>query len=84
MSQLPEWMRNPARAERTTLSWQIKQSMRRTWIWRLGSRWRARLQNRYRITARYPKTTATLAWFLAVGTTIALYYVIMVLYSRII
>jgi hypothetical protein len=82
-SQLPEWMRNPAAPERTTVGWEIGQAWRRTRISRamraFGEWWR----NRYRITRRFPKTTAVLAFFVSIAVTVYIYYWIMLLFARV-
>ncbi|WP_117215663.1 hypothetical protein [Allorhizocola rhizosphaerae] len=77
MSRLPEWMRDPQPPERTTLSWEIEQSLRRNrfrqWA---AARWEW-WQNRSRITARFPWTTAVLAWLISLAVAVAIYYLLL-------
>jgi hypothetical protein len=82
-SQLPEWMRNPSPPERTTLSWEVGQSLRRSRLWRLGAAMGERWSNRYRITRRFPKTTAIIAWFLSLAAVVAVYYWMLLLLARV-
>jgi len=82
-SQLPEWMRNPKPPERTTLGWEIGQSLRRTRLWRFGSASRERWSNRYRITRRFPKTTAIIAWFVSLAVAVCVYYWMLLLLARV-
>ncbi len=81
-SRLPDWMRDPQPPERTTVSWEIGQSLRRNRVRRwLAARWEW-WQNRYRITARFPKTTAVLAWFVSLAVAVAIYYLILLLQAK--
>jgi hypothetical protein len=82
-SQLPEWMRNPKPPERTTVGWEVGQSLRRTRLWRFGSAFRERWSNRYRITRRFPKTTAIIACFLSLAVAVYFYYLILLLLARV-
>ncbi|HEX6685840.1 MAG TPA: hypothetical protein VF062_23900 [Candidatus Limnocylindrales bacterium] len=81
-SQLPDWMRDPKPPERTTVTWEIGQAMRRTRIWRWGSAFARWWSNRYRITRRFPRTTAVLAFFTSVAVTVYIYYWIMYLFAQ--
>lgn len=82
-SQLPEWMRNPTPPERTTVAWEIGQAWRRTRIWRklraFGEWW----SNRYRITRRFPRTTAVLAFFVSIAVTVYIIYWMYFLLARV-
>lgn len=80
-SQLPEWMRNPQPA-RTTLTWRIGQAVQRNRLRRMvADLWR-RFQARIRITQRYPKTAAVLAWPLSFITIMVVIAVIYKLYAE--
>jgi len=82
-SQLPEWMQNPTPPERTTIAWEIGQAWRRTRIRRamlaFGEWW----TNRYWITRRFPKTTASIAFFLSLAAGVAVYFLILLLLARV-
>ena len=82
-SQLPEWMRNPAPPERTTVGWELGQAWRRTRLSRamgaFGERWR----NRYRITRRFPRTTAVIAFFTSIAVTVYIIYWMYLLLARV-
>lgn len=82
-SQLPEWMRNPTPPERTTLGWEIGQAWRRTRIRRWMSAFSEWWNTRYRITRRFPKTTAILAFFLSIAVGVYIYYLVLILLTRV-
>ncbi|HZM77732.1 MAG TPA: hypothetical protein VFC19_18600 [Candidatus Limnocylindrales bacterium] len=82
-SQLPEWMRNPEEPERTTVSWEIGQAWRRTRIWRAMSAFGEWWRTRYRITQRFPRTTATIAFFLSLAVAVAIYFLILLLLAHV-
>lgn len=75
-------MRDPKPPERTTIAWEIGQSFRRTWISRRGSALMQWWGKRYRVTRRFPKTTAVLAFFVSVAATVFIYYWIMLLFAQ--
>jgi len=76
-------MRNPTPPERTTIAWQIDQAWRRTRISRslraFGEWW----SNRCRITRRFPKTTAVIAFFVSLAVSVFIYFVILLLLARV-
>ena len=82
-SQLPEWMRNPTPPERTTFSWELGQAWRRTRLWRWMSAFGEWWSNRYRITRRFPKTTAIIAFFVSIAITAYIYYLILLLLAHV-
>lgn len=80
-SQLPEWMLDP-RPTKTTLAWRIGQAARRNRLRRAVAAMWWRLRSRNRITQRYPKTTAVLAWLLSFITAMLIAAVVYYLYSK--
>lgn len=66
-------MRDPQQPHRTTLGWKVSQAVKGTALWRALSHLWVRIEQRNRITRRYPKTTALLGMVLAIVTTIVLY-----------
>jgi hypothetical protein len=81
-SKLPEWMRNPSPPERTTLAWRTGQAWRRTRISRFLSAFGERWSSRYRITRRFPKTTAVIAFVLSIAVAVYIYYWMLLLLAR--
>lgn len=61
-AQLPDWMEKDVPAHRTTLFWRFTQWLDRRFWW--GGIRRA-LVRRTRLSQRFPKTYALLAWLLA-------------------
>jgi hypothetical protein len=82
-SQLPEWMRNPTPPERTTVSWEMGQAWRRTWIFRRLSAFGEWWSNRYRITRRFPKTTAVLAFLISIVVIVYVQYLLRLLLAQV-
>lgn len=80
-SSLPEWMRKDAEPVRTTLYWRVTQWLGRQW-W-CGGVWRM-VRDRPRLSRRFPRTYAVVAWLLAVAIAFWLGYKIIELYNLII
>lgn len=79
-SSLPDWMREDAEPARTTLYWRVTQRFGRSpWF---GGVWRAVL-DRPRVSQRFPRTYAVVAWLLAVAISFFLGYKIIEYYNLI-
>jgi hypothetical protein len=76
-------MRNPTPPERTTVAWDVAQSLRRNRFVRALRRITERISNRNRITRRFPKATAVLAWFLALAMAVGVYFLVLLADSKI-
>jgi hypothetical protein len=63
-AQLPAWMEKDVPVHRTTLSWKITQWLNRRFWWGGVRRW---LTRRTRLSQRFPRTSAIVAWLLALA-----------------
>ncbi|WP_155375674.1 hypothetical protein [Catellatospora vulcania] len=79
-SSLPEWMRKDAEPARTTFYWRVTQWLGRQW-W-FGGLWRA-VRDRPRVSRRFPRTYAVVAWLLAVAIAFFLGYKLIEYYNLI-
>ncbi|GAA1407652.1 hypothetical protein [Catellatospora coxensis] len=79
-SSLPDWMRKDAEPVRTTLYWRVTQWFSRSpWF---GGAWRA-VRDRPRLSRRFPRTYAVMAWLFAVAIAFFLGYKIIEYYNLI-